>query len=243
MDKGFQAVFLDVGNTLLIVINDPYYMVQAQNEFMALIGTRLSEQDFFKEMETRWRAYRKQAKEQLIEVSEKELWTKWLLPDYPVETVAPLSGELTRLWRNHGGRRIPRADVKTAIPELRRRGYVLGIIANTITEQEIPDWIEADGLTDCFQTVVLSSKVGIRKPNPEIFLEAARRVGVEPAKCAYVGDNPSRDVVGARSAGYGLTVLILEPDSESPGVLTDEDPPDHVIRELSELLNIFPSLQ
>ena len=243
MDKGFQAIFLDVGNTLRIVIKDPEYMGKAQKELMALIGTPLSEQDFFNEMETRWRSYRKQAKEQLIEVSEKELWTKWLLPDYPMETVASLSGELTRLWRNHGGRRIPRADVKTAIPELHRRGYVLGIIANTITEQEIPDWITADGLTDCFQTVVLSSKVGIRKPNPEIFLEAARRVGVEPAKCAYVGDNPSRDVVGARSAGYGLTVLILEPDSESPGVLTDEHTPDHAIRELSELLNIFPSLQ
>ena len=63
--------------------------------------------------------------------------------------------------------------------ELHRRGYILGIIANTITETEIPDWMEADGLTPYFKAVVLSSKVGTRKPNPEIYWEAARRVGHE----------------------------------------------------------------
>ena len=73
---------------------------------------------------------------------------------------------------------------------------MLGIIANTITETEIPDWMEADGLTEYFKTVVLSSKVRHRKPNPEIYWEAARQIGVEPAKCAYVGDNPVRDVEG-----------------------------------------------
>ncbi len=243
MKQSLQAIFLDVGNTLRVVVKDLEFMKQARTDLLELIGTPQPEPVFFEEMDMRWKAYRKRAKELFVEVSEKELWTKWLLPDYPVETVAPLSGQLTRLWRDHGGRRIPRPDVKTTIPELHRRGYVLGIIANTITEREIPNWIESDGLTDCFQAVVLSSKVGIRKPNAEIFLEASRRVGIEPSKCAYVGDNPAHDVVGARSAGYGLTILILEPASEIPDVLTDEPKPDLVIRELSELLEIFPPLR
>ncbi len=243
MNQTLQAIFLDVGNTLRVVIKDLEFMTQAKMDLVKLIGTQQPEPAFFEDMDARWKAYRKRAKELYVEVSEKELWTKWLLPDYPMETVAPISGQLTRLWRDHSGRRIPRSDVKTTIPELHKRGYILGIIANTITEREIPDWIESDGLTDYFQAIVLSSKVGIRKPNPEIFLEAARRVGIEPAKCAYVGDNPVRDVVGARSAGYGLTILILGPDSATPAALTDEHKPDHVIRELSELLDIFPSLR
>ena len=37
--------------------------------------------------------------------------------------------------------------------ELDRRGYILGIIANTITETEIPDWMESDGLTNYFKAV------------------------------------------------------------------------------------------
>ncbi|MBV6449883.1 MAG: Phosphoglycolate phosphatase [Anaerolineales bacterium] len=242
MNPSIQAIFLDVGNTLRVVIKDAEFMKQAQKDLMELLGVEQPESVFFDELETRWKAYRKQAKELLVEVSEKELWTKWLLPDYPAETIAPLSGKLTRLWRDHGGIRIPRPDVKTTIPELNRRGYILGIIANTITEREIPDWIESDGLTECFQTVALSSQVGIRKPNPEIFLETARRVGIEPAKCAYVGDNPARDVVGARNAGYGLTILIVD-SADTAEPLTEEHQPDYAIRELNELLDIFPPLR
>jgi len=80
--------------------------------------------------------------------------------------------------------------------ELSRRGYTLGIIANTITETEIPDWLEADGLTTYFKAVVLSSKVRYRKPGPEIYWEAARRIGIEPAHLRLRGDNPIRDVEG-----------------------------------------------
>ena len=68
---------------------------------------------------------------------------------------------------------IPRSDVCKVVLELSDRGYLLGIIANTITETEIPDWLEADHLTDYFKTVVLSSKLGIRKPNPEIYWEVS----------------------------------------------------------------------
>jgi HAD superfamily hydrolase (TIGR01509 family) len=240
MDRTIEAIFMDVGNTLRIVVKDQDFMAQAKRDLMTLLETTQSESDFFEGMETRWNAYRKQAKETLAEASEKELWSKWLLPDYPTETSASLSGELTRLWRDRSGRRFPRADVESTIPELHRRGYALGIIANTITEAEIPNWLEADGLAQYFQTVVLSSQMGLRKPNPEIFWEAARRVGADPSKCAYVGDNPTYDVLGARGAGFGLTILMMDPASLAKHPLMDENQPDHMIREFSELLDIFP---
>ena len=238
--NSIQAIFMDVGNTLRVVVEDHDFIEQAKRDLLALLGEEGSDKDFYGGLDARWAAYRKQAKETLAEVSEKELWTKWLLPHFPVETVAPLSGELTRLLRNRGGRRVPRPDVKATIPELHRRGYGLGIIANTITEREIPDWIESEGLTVCFQAVVLSSKVGMRKPNPEIFWEAARRVDIEPLRCAYVGDNPAYDVLGARGAGFGLTILMMEPASLAKTPLTDENRPDHMIQEMRELLDLFP---
>lgn len=241
MNQNIEAIFLDVGNTLRIVVEDPEFMCQAKKDLMTLVGARASEKEFFDGLETRWKAYRKQSKESLIEASEKELWTKWLLPDYPAEKIGPLAGKLTRLWRDHDGRRIPRPDVKATVIELHRRGYALGIIANTITETEIPDWMEADGLRRYFKAVVLSSKVGIRKPNPEIYWEAARQVGVDPRKCAYVGDNPVRDVEGTQRAGFGMMIILVE-----PATLAKEPPngyvkPDYRIHTTSELLDIFPA--
>jgi putative hydrolase of the HAD superfamily len=240
MDKNIEAIFLDVGNTLRIVVEDPEFMEQAKKDLMTLVGTKESEKEFFDGLECRWKAYRRQSKSTLLEASEKELWTKWLLPNYPTEVIAPLAGRLTRLWRDHDGRRVPRPDVKETVLELDRRGYILGIIANTITETEIPDWMETDGLTDYFRAVVLSSKVTLRKPNPEIYWEAARRVGVEPARCAYVGDNPVRDVEGTQAAGFGLMILIEEPATlakEPPNIVVK---PDYKIHTTSDLLDIFP---
>jgi FMN phosphatase YigB (HAD superfamily) len=241
MRQNIEAIFLDVGNTLRIVIEDPPFMAQAKKDLMALVGAQEPENVFFEGLDTRWKAYRKQSKASLKEASERELWTKWLLPDCPVEEIAPLAGRLTRLWRDHDGRRVPRADAKETILELDRRGYILGIIANTITETEIPDWMESEGITRFFKAVVLSSRVALRKPDPEIYWEAARRVGVEPARCAYVGDNPVRDVEGTRDAGFGLMILMLEPATlakEPPG--REYPKPDYTIRETKELLDIFP---
>lgn len=240
MNNQIEAIFLDVGNTLRIVIEDEAFTVQAKQQLAALTGTVLSPDEFYALLEERYKVLRKRAKELLIEASEQEMWSKWMLPDFPTEKIAPLSSKLTRLWRDCDGRRVPRPDVSAVVIELSRRGYKLGIIANTITETEIPDWLNDDQLTGYFTTVVLSSKVGVRKPNPEIYLEAARRIGAEPAKCAYVGDNPVRDVEGAQAAGYGMMILLLEPATLKKEPPTEEHQPDRVIRELSELLEIFP---
>jgi len=240
MNPDIEAIFLDVGNTLRIVLEEPDFQQNAMQELMRLVGTQESQEAFFEKLETRWKAYRKASKASLLESPEEILWTKHLLPDYPAEKIAPLHGRLTRLWRDRDGRRVPRHDAKETIIELHRRGYLLGIIANTITETEIPDWMEADGVTQYFKTVILSSKVGIRKPDPEIYWMAARQIGVEPAKCAYLGDNPVRDVEGTRAAGFGMMILFDEPATLAKEPPTGEHTPDYTIKEIRELLDIFP---
>lgn len=240
MPKNIEAILLDVGNTLRIVIKDEKFMAESKQQLVDLVGANMSPDAFFEHLEGRYAVLRKRAKEKLIEATEKEMWTQWMLPDYPAEKIAPLSGKLTRLWRDCDGRRVPREDVKETVIELSKRGYQLGIIANTITETEIPDWLESDGLTKYFKAVVLSSKVGVRKPDPEIYWEAARRMEVEPAKCIYVGDNPLRDFEGTRAAGYGMFILFYEPATQAKEPPNVEIQPDYTITDMKALLDIFP---
>ena len=239
--KNIEAILLDVGNTLRIVIKDEGFMTNAKRQIVKMTGAQMGPDEFFDFLENRYQVLRKRAKNELIEASEKEMWTQWMLPDFPQEKIAPFSSKLTRLWRDCDGRRVPRSDVCKVVLELYDRGYQLGIIANTITETEIPDWLEADHLTEYFKTVVLSSKLGIRKPNPEIYWEAARRVGVEPAKCVYVGDNLVRDVEGTLAAGYGMSIILLEPETLKKEPPKGDIKPDRTINELTELLDIFPA--
>lgn len=243
MNSQIEAIFLDVGNTLRIVVEDPQFQAEARQQLMALVGAQAAPEEFFGTLDARWKKYRKWSFENLTEASEKELWTRFMLPDYPAEVIGPQAGRLTRLWRDHDGRRIPRPDVKDTVVELARRGYTLGIIANTITETEIPDWLESDGLTSYFKAVVLSSKVSYRKPGAEIYFEACRRIGIEPARCAYVGDNPIRDVEGTRLAGFGMAIIFLLDGKKDADLPADAPKADHFIRQCSDLLGIFPPRQ
>ena len=238
MNQNILTIFFDVGNTLRVVVKDPAFSAQAEAALMALVGTQESHGDFFSKLEERWRGYRKFSKDARLDVSEGELWTWFMLPDYEPNWVYANAPRLTRLWRDHDGRRAARPDAVQTLKELCRRGYTLGIIANTVTETEIPDWMTADGVAQCFKTTILSSKVRLRKPDPEIYHQACRCIGTPEANCAYVGDNILRDVEGTRAAGFGMMILI--DDAKEVGSAEKRPHCDHLIEKLSDLLGLFP---
>ena len=241
MGQSIEAIFIDLGNTLRILIKDQAHMAQARRKIVELVGTDESPETFCEKLNTRYKTYRKWAFENLTEAPEPELWTRWLTPEFPADKIAPLGVELTYQFRQSMGRRVVVERGKEVVIELYKRGYILGLISNVITSQEIPDWMDADGFTPYFKSVVLSSVFGKRKPDPSIYLEAARLAGVEPSQCVYVGDNLKRDVTGARQAGFGMVVIMISPEELAEATITDENRPDSVIHEFSELLDIFPA--
>ncbi len=52
-----------------------------------------------------------------------------------------------------------------------------------------------------FSSIVSSERVGLSKPDPQIFQTAAAELEVAVESCWYVGDHPINDIVGARNAG------------------------------------------
>ena len=64
--------------------------------------------------------------------------------------------------------------------------------------------LDAVGLLPCFSAVVTASDAVKPKPSPEIFLEAARRLGIRPRLCQVFEDGDC-GIQGARSAGMAAT--------------------------------------
>ena len=243
MMQNIEAIFIDLGNTLRILIKDPEHMARARQRIVELVGTNEDPATFVAKLDERYKVYRKWAFENLQEAPESEMWTRWLTPEFPAEKIAPLGPELTYQYRQSMGRRVVVYEGREVVEELQRRGYELGIISNLIGTREIPEWLETENFAPYFKTVVLSSVLGIRKPAPEIYLEAARRAGVEPACCAYVGDNLKRDVTGARAAGFGRVVIMISPEKLMEETITDQNRPDVIIPEFINLLDVFPALE
>jgi HAD superfamily hydrolase (TIGR01549 family) len=238
--ENIEAIFLDLGNTLRILIKDEEHMALARRKIVELVETDEDPRSFCAMLDDRYKDYRKWALENLQEAPESEMWTRWLVPEFPAEKIAPLGGELTYQFRQSMGRREVVAGGREVVNELHRRGYILGIISNLIGKREIPDWLETEGFAPYFKSVVLSSIFGKRKPDPAIYIEAARIAGVEPSHCVYVGDNLKRDVTGTRAAGFGMVIIMISFEELAKATITDENRPDKIIHKFEELLELFP---
>lgn len=103
------------------------------------------------------------------------------------------------------------ADTLSTLRALRERGYRLGLVSNT--PWGTPDYLWEQqtgkfGLAAFLEVRLFSSEVGVRKPNPRIFLEALGRLGVPPARALFVGDTPAEDIAGAVRAGMRAALVV-----------------------------------
>ena len=88
--------------------------------------------------------------------------------------------------------------------DLRAAGYRVAIVTNNIREWE-SIWTSTIPL-EWFDEVVDSCVVGMRKPNPDIYLHTCERVGVAPHEAVFL-DDMEINVEGARAVGmHGVVV-------------------------------------
>jgi len=95
--------------------------------------------------------------------------------------------------------------------------------------------IDRLGLRDRFEVILVSEEVGIKKPNPDLFRMALKRLGLEPEECLYVGDHPVNDIEGA--AAVGMETIWMQVNQPWREGLTAR--PKHVIRRIAELTDIL----
>lgn len=242
MSKHIDAILFDMGGTLrsttkrLREVNK-----QKIHEMIVLLGADFDEGELIRLLKKRGRAYKNWAKKNMLELNEVELWRHWMLPDWPSDQASRLALELSQLWRDATGKHVVFPETQETVLALFRSGYRLGLVSNTTSSVEVPRVLEELGIAGCFDAVILSCVVGIRKPDPSILLMAAGRMGVRPECCAYIGDQPSRDVAAARKAGFAQTIILRDPKNYS-GLPRDAALiPDHAIENLKELLVLFPA--
>jgi HAD superfamily hydrolase (TIGR01549 family) len=92
---------------------------------------------------------------------------------------------------------IPQPFVRQMLAALRARGVPCAILTNgwSPLQQTKAGRVRFEG------PVVVSSDVGVQKPEPAAFAALANALGVSAQETAYVGDSPESDVAGALRAG------------------------------------------
>lgn len=242
MAKLIEAILFDMGGTLRRNYKrDETSRVEIVQGILDLLGSRTSPLEFTRLLAVRDAAYDEWATLNLAELNEIDLWTKWMLPDWPEEKISKIAMDLSYIWRDALATRILYPETRDVILELYRRGYHLALVSNTTSSIDAPLALEKEGIAGCFDTVILSCVVGKRKPGSDILLEAVERMGVSPDRCVYIGDRPEWDVVAARRAGFNQTVILRLPHKPLPASIPPDQTPDLFIDNLKELLCLFPA--
>ena len=161
--------------------------------------------------EERGGRWHEQAQRAMMGMSSPE-WSRYMhdeigLPDPPEEIAAEVVRRLEKLYRE----RLP--VIPGAIEAVRRLGqrWPLGV-ASSSNRPLIDLFIELTGTAALFQATVSSEEVARGKPAPDVYLEAARRLGVDPGRALAIEDSEN----GIRSAADAGMHVIAAPNRAFP---------------------------
>jgi HAD superfamily hydrolase (TIGR01549 family) len=200
MLNGIRAFIFDAGCTLSF---PDWNRINAITE--KTVGTRFNEVNLQRTLNNVL-ATADADKQFLRDVADKKVDVGWdirrVFSDLGVKGIQ-LEELIKALNEEHEKKHLYSVPNEFAIPvlsELKRRGMRLGVISNS-TDGMAGRTLQAIGVIPYLNTYVDSYRVGLAKPDPEIFLRTVNELGATPEESLYIGDSYNTDVVGAIEAG------------------------------------------
>ena len=114
-----------------------------------------------------------------------------------------------------------------------KKDFRLAVVSNH--RKELLGYLKELGLSDYFESIVVSEIVGCEKPDIKIMQIALDELQADASECLYVGDHPF-DVLCAKGAGIDCAWL-TNPESVLPDSIPHTE--DYKISELSEIVGIL----
>ena len=107
----------------------------------------------------------------------------------------------------------PFAEVRPVLDRWRAAGVPMAVVSDSWPD--LDDLFRRLGLRDYFVTLVISAVLGCRKPDPRMYRAGSDALGLAPADCLFVDDDPDL-VAAAIRLGYQGTTLVRQPGAEPP---------------------------
>ena len=232
-----KAIFFDLYGTLIDILtdeNDPWVY--------STLSRYLSYRDIKIEPKELKKTYFEDIQSQLKQSNES----------YPEVDVYKI---FSNIMHRYGNKTYPKsAIVDTAVlfRSLTMRRFevfrgVYEVLASLLEKYELAlvsdaQWVFTEpemamlGLTPFFKFRILSSRFGFKKPDVRLFDMAMKKLMMKPEESVYIGDNPPKDLVGAKKAGMEF---ILFRSEYKPN---NDFQPDRHFNDYSELPKIMEEM-
>jgi len=158
-------------------------------------------------------------------------WSQYLHEEVGVpEDPATINRDVVEGMLEAYRRRLPL--LPGAVEAVRRTAAAFPLaLASSSNREVFEEVLDLAGIADCFRATVSSEEVAHGKPAPDVYLEAARRLGAAPERCVAVEDSHA-GIRSAKSAGMRVVAI---PNATYPPDEKELELADAVVHSLDEL--------
>ncbi len=134
-------------------------------------------------------------------------------------------------------------DAKDVLAALKHRGYLIGVLSNTMWPRSHHQEVFArDDLDDFIDAAVYTSELSVAKPHADAFSAILECLGLEPDESVFVGDRLWDDVLGAQQVGMH-TIWIPHSQIPAEQVPDGSARPDATAHRLLDVFTLVESWQ
>jgi len=217
-----NAVIFDLGGTLIYHPRETDELIglgyRAMTDYLAGEGFDVRLNDVARIASELYGAYEFFAEKSFVEVNAETLYSAILyqlgIADYSNEGL--IIGTINSFYKAFVDDFQIFDDVRGVLGRLREKGLKTGLLTNNHSIDFHLRLLQKFQLEEVFDSVVVSSKVGIRKPHTGIFLHCLQTLGAGKDTSIFVGDSLSHDVMGAQNAGIKCIWVKRENCEEVP---------------------------
>lgn len=225
--NGRRVILFDFDGTL--VNTTPLILKSFRATWNKLFGFEMQDADYIKTFGT------------LLHSAMKEL-TEQCLADgriCNVDDLTAMADELLRTYRTfnnewHDQIVEPFAGIDETLPELRARGFRLGIVSSKI-RLGVERGLNLFAMAELFDVIISADDVTNHKPHPEPLLKALDKFGAAAHEAMYVGDS-IHDIAAGRAANIRTVAAAWGP---FPRTDLEALQPDHLLDAPVEMLTLF----
>ena len=179
--------------------------------------------------------YSRDAQQAMMGMSSGE-WSRFMHDSLGLEqSPREINDEVVRRMLERYRRALPLIEGAVDVVRDLSRSFPLAV-ASSSNRSLIDTVLETAGIADCFSATVSSEEVERGKPSPDVYLEAARRLGVVPQDCVAVEDSAN----GIRAAAAAGMRVIAFPNLHFPPGSDALDLAAEVIGSLADLPGLMP---
>ncbi|MEK6941951.1 MAG: HAD-IA family hydrolase [archaeon] len=218
-----KAVLFDLDNTLIDFTRMKHESCRAAVSAMVGGGLPLDRQKAFDELFALYGVHG---------IEDQKIFQKFLKKFLGKIDYRILSKGISAYRKAQAGFLEPYPGVRSTLVKLKSKGLLLGIVTDA---PRLKAWVRLSemNLEDFFDVVITLGDAKKLKPHKKPFQNAIRELNTNPGEILFVGDNPARDIVGAKSTGMKTALAKYGQVFENSGVRADYE-----LNKFSDILEI-----